>query len=72
MWPQYGVGRPLRRLLTPLYHLRRLLLPDCTGRADFASAGELTFGSPAPYINQLGTPPPRCDGASLKLLTDIR
>ena len=72
MWPQYGVGRSLQLLLSPPYHLRRSLLPDCTGRADFASAGELTFGRAGSYIQKFGTPPPRCDGASLKLLTDIR
>jgi hypothetical protein len=53
MWPQYGVGRSLQLLLSPPYHLRRSLLPDCTGRADFASAGELTFGSSAPYIHRI-------------------
>ena len=50
MWPQYGVGKPFRPLLSPLYHLRRSLLPDCTGKADFASAGELTFAKSGPYI----------------------
>jgi hypothetical protein len=53
MWPQCGVGDPFEPLLSSVYHLRTSLLPDCTGRADFASAGELTFGSSGPYIQRI-------------------
>ena len=38
------------RPLTPLYRLRRWLLPVCTGRVDFGPARELTFARPEPYI----------------------
>src|SRR2546430_17089595 len=37
--------------LTPLYHLRTWLLPDCTGRVDFRPFGVLTFDTPNAYIN---------------------
>src|SRR6516162_9024825 len=64
--------RGLSRSANPLYHLRTWLLPDCTGRVDFRPFGVLTFDTPNAYINSFGTPPPRCDGASSKLLTEIR
>src|ERR1700730_8572584 len=39
--------------LTPLYHLRTWLLPDCTGRVDFPPFGVLTFDTPNAYINSI-------------------
>src|SRR6516162_6320334 len=42
-----------RRRLTPLYHLRRWLLPDCTGRVDFRPVGVLTFEASNAYINSI-------------------
>src|SRR5262245_60322788 len=51
MWPQYGVGRAFPPRLNPLYHLRRWLLPDCTGRVDFRPFGVLTFDASNAYIN---------------------
>src|SRR6266480_2860195 len=72
MWPQCGVGRPFQPLLTLLYHLRRSLLPDCTGRADFASAGELTWQFGPLYTRNSARRRLGADGASSKLLTDIR
>src|SRR5215813_3535925 len=43
-------GRAFPGRLTPLYHLRRWLLPDCTGTADFRPAGVLTFKASNAYI----------------------
>jgi hypothetical protein len=42
--------RAFPRPLTPLYHLRRWLLPACTGRVDFGPRRELTFARSEPYI----------------------
>src|SRR5215813_11319873 len=44
-----GLSRPAN----PLYHLRRWLLPDCTGRVRFRPVGVLTFGAPNAYINSI-------------------
>ena len=39
--------------------------------AGFSPFGVLTWVRSDAYITAFGTPPPRCDGASSKLLTDI-
>src|SRR5262245_27875450 len=38
--------------LNPLYHLRRWLLPDCTGRVDFRPLEVSTFDASNAYINR--------------------